>query len=131
MKILLLAEQDNSRLNGATARTVTAASGLSGDIHVLVAGKNAHGVAEQAAQLSGVSRVLLAESDALEHLLAEPTAALMVDLAAGYDALVAPASANGKNVMPRVAALLDVTCLRIQRYRRTWAHKSPRANDRS
>ena len=108
MTTLILAEHDNQRLNEATAKTVAAASKLGGDVHVLVAGKSAGAVASEAAKLSGVSKVLLAESDALEHALAEPLAALIVKLAGGYDALLAPATTIGKNVMPRVAALLDV-----------------------
>jgi electron transfer flavoprotein alpha subunit len=108
MTALILAEHDNKNLNEATAKTLSAALKLGGDVHVLVAGKGTAGVADQAAKLSGVSKVLLAESDALEHGLAEPLAALVVGLAGPYDALVAPATTSGKNVMPRVAALLDV-----------------------
>ncbi len=108
MTALVLAEHDNQKLNEATAKAVSASAKLGGDVHVLVAGKGASGVAAEAAKLSGVSKVLLAESDALEHALAEPLAALIVSLAAPYGALVAPATTNGKNVMPRVAALLDV-----------------------
>ncbi len=108
MTTLVLAEHDNQRLNEATAKSVAAAAKLGGDVHVLVAGKGAAGVAAEAAKLAGVSKVLLAESDALEHQLAEPLAAAIVALAASYDALIAPATTSGKNVMPRVAALLDV-----------------------
>jgi electron transfer flavoprotein alpha subunit len=108
MTTLLLAEHDNHRLNEATAKTLSAAQKLGGEVHVLVAGKNTGAVADEAAKLSGVAKVLLAEGDALEHGLAEPLAALIVGLAGGYDALVAPATTSGKNVMPRVAALLDV-----------------------
>ena len=108
MTILVLAEHDNARLNEATAKALSAAQKLGGDMHVLVAGKNAAAVAEEASKLAGVAKVLLAQSDALEHGLAEPLAALIVSLAAAYDALVAPATTSGKNVMPRVAALLDV-----------------------
>jgi electron transfer flavoprotein alpha subunit len=108
MTALVLAEHDNSRLNEATAKTLSAALKLGGDAHILVAGKGAAGVAAEAAKLAGVSKVLLAEDDALAHGLAEPLAALIVSLAAPYDALVAPTTAAGKNVMPRVAALLDV-----------------------
>jgi electron transfer flavoprotein alpha subunit len=108
MTTLVLAEHDNKSLSEATAKTVAAASRLGGDVHVLVAGKDAAGVADQAAKLAGVTKVLLAESDALEHGLAEPLAALILGLADGYDALVAPATTSGKNVMPRVAAVLDV-----------------------
>ena len=108
MTSLVLAEHDNARLNEATGKTVGAASKLGGDVHVLVAGKGASAVAEEAAKLTGVAKVLLAESDALEHALAEPLAALIVSLAGSYDALLAPATSVGKNVMPRVAALIDV-----------------------
>jgi electron transfer flavoprotein alpha subunit len=81
---------------------------LGGEIDVLVAGKDCRSVAEAAAKLAGVAKVLLAEDAGLEHRLAEPTAALIVSLAGPYDAIVAPATTTGKNVMPRVAALLDV-----------------------
>jgi electron transfer flavoprotein alpha subunit len=108
MTTLLLAEHDNHRLNDATARALSAALLLGGDVHVLVAGDAAQAVAEEAARLGGVGKVLLAQSPALAHRLAEPLAALLVALAPGYDALVAPATTSGKNVMPRVAALLDV-----------------------
>ena len=108
MATLLLAKHDNKALKDSTHKALTAAKALGGDVHVLVAGKNCRGVAEEAAKLDGVAKVLLAESDSLEHRLAEPTAALIVALAGNYDALVAPATTTGKNVMPRVAALLDV-----------------------
>src|SRR6202521_1564082 len=108
MKTLLLAKHDNKRLFDATQKALTAARGLGGEIDVLVAGKDCRGVAEQAAKLAGVAKVLLAEDASLEHRLAEPTAALIVSLAGPYDALVAAATTTGKNVMPRVAALLDV-----------------------
>ena len=108
MTTLLLAEHDNQRLNEATARALSAAQKLGGDVHVLVAGKNAAAVAAEAAKLAGVAKVLPAESDALEHGLAEPLSALIVSLADTYDALVGATTTTGKNVMPRVAALLDV-----------------------
>lgn len=108
MAILLLAEHDNSNLSDQTARTLTAASRVGGDVHVLVAGQGARGVAEAAAKLVGVSKVLLADAPSLAHKLAEPLAALIVSLAGDYDVIIAPASASAKNVMPRVAALLDV-----------------------
>jgi electron transfer flavoprotein alpha subunit len=108
MTTLILAEHDNKRLNEATAKTLSAAEKLGGEVHVLVAGKDARAVAAEAANLAGVAKVLLAESAELEHGLAEPLAALIVSLAGPYDALVAPATTAGKNVMPRVAALLDV-----------------------
>jgi electron transfer flavoprotein alpha subunit len=105
---LLLAEHDNATLSEATARALAAAAMLGGDVHILVAGKDCAAVAGNAARLAGVSKVLLADADALAHPLAEPLAALIVSLASGYDAIVAAATATGKNVMPRVAALLDV-----------------------
>jgi electron transfer flavoprotein alpha subunit len=108
MTVLLVAEHDNSRLNEATARALSAATQIGGDVHVLVAGNGARAAAEEASKLAGVSKVLLAESDALAHGLAEPLGALIVGLAGSYDTLVAPATTSGKNVMPRVAALLDV-----------------------
>src|SRR6202521_600539 len=108
MKTLLLAKHDNKRLFDATQKALTAARDLGGEIDVLVAGKDCRSVAEQAAKLAGVAKVLLAEDASLEHRLAEPTAALIVSLAGPYDAIVAAATTTGKNVMPRVAALLDV-----------------------
>jgi electron transfer flavoprotein alpha subunit len=105
---LLLADHDNASLKDATARALTAASLIGGDVHILVAGKDCAAAAEAAAQLAGVAKVLRAEADDLAHQLAEPLAALMVALADGYDVLAAPASSSGKNIMPRVAALLDV-----------------------
>jgi electron transfer flavoprotein alpha subunit len=108
MTTLLLAKHDNKALKDSTHKALTAAKALGGEVHVLVAGKGCRAVAEEAAKLDGVAKVLLAESDSLEHRLAEPTAALIVSLADQYDALVAPATTTGKNVMPRVAALLDV-----------------------
>jgi electron transfer flavoprotein alpha subunit len=108
MTALLLAEHDNKVLKDATAKALTAAKALGGDVHVLVAGKDCRAVADSAAKLAGVAKVLLAEAPAYEHMLAEPLAALIVSLAGPYDAIVAPSTANAKNVMPRVAALLDV-----------------------
>jgi electron transfer flavoprotein alpha subunit len=108
MAILLIAEHDNASLSDQTAKAMTAAARIGTEIDVLVAGKGAGGVADEAARLSGARKVLLAESDALEHRLAEPLAALIVSLAGEYDTLIAPATTMGKNVMPRVAALLDV-----------------------
>jgi electron transfer flavoprotein alpha subunit len=108
MATLILAEHDNTHLNEATARTLSAARKLGGDVHVLVAGKGVSEVAADAAKLSGIAKVLVAESEALEHGLAEPLAALIVSLAGSYEAILAPATTTGKNVLPRVAALLDV-----------------------
>jgi electron transfer flavoprotein alpha subunit len=108
MTSLVLAEHDNGRLNEATGKVLSGARALGGDVHVLVAGKGAAAVAAEAAALAGVSKVLLAQADTLEYALAEPLAALIVGLAGPYDAIVAAATTTGKNVMPRVAALLDV-----------------------
>ena len=108
MAVLLIAEHDNNTLKDATHKALTAAAQMGGDVHVLVAGNNAAGAAAQAAKLAGVKKVLHAESASLERPVAEPMAALIVSLSSGYDHLVAPATGNGKNFMPRVAALLDV-----------------------
>jgi electron transfer flavoprotein alpha subunit len=108
MTVLLIAEHDNASLKDATHKALTAALQIGGDIHVLVAGHKADAAAKAAAKLAGVKKVLHAESAALERPLAEPMAAMIVSLAAGYDHIMAPATTNGKNYMPRVAALLDV-----------------------
>ena len=108
MTILVFAEHDNEALSDQTAKAVDAASKIGGDIHVLVAGKGAGAVAEAAAKLDGVTKVLHADGDDYAHGLAEPVADLIVKLAGDYDVLLAPATTAGKNVMPRVAALLDV-----------------------
>ena len=108
MTTLLLAEHDNKALKDATAKALTAAKALGQPVHVLVAGKNCRAVAETAAKLDGVTKVLLADGAGYEHMLAEPVAALVLSLAPGYDAIVAAATTTGKNVMPRIAALLDV-----------------------
>jgi electron transfer flavoprotein alpha subunit len=108
MATLLVAEHDNKSLKDATNKALTAAKAIGGDVHVLVAGKDCKGVAEVAAKLEGVTKVLLADDGPYEHQLAEPLAALIVSLAGNCDALVSPATTTGKNVMPRVAALLDV-----------------------
>lgn len=108
MAILLLAEHDNATLSDQTAKALTAATQIGGDVHVLVAGTGAKAAADAAAKLSGVSKVLLADDASLANNLAEPLAALIVSLAGGYDAIVAAATSSAKNVLPRVAALLDV-----------------------
>ena len=108
MTTLLLAEHDNTGIKESTARALTAAMALGGDVDMLVAGKNCAGAATAAAKLAGVAKVLHADSDALAHQLSEPLAALIVSLAGGYEAFAAAATATGKTVMPRVAALLDV-----------------------
>ena len=108
MTALVIAEHDNGTLADSTAKAVTAASKLGGDVHVLVAGQNAGAAAEAAAKIGGVAKVLHADDAALAKQLAEPMAALIVQLAEGYDAILSPAGTDGKNFMPRVAALLDV-----------------------
>ncbi len=108
MTTLLIAEHDNASLKDATAKALTAAKALGGDVHVLVAGKGAQAAADAAAKFDGVKKVLLADADVYAHQLAEPLAALVVSLAKDYDAIVSPATTTGKNFMPRVAALLDV-----------------------
>ncbi|GAA2831596.1 electron transfer flavoprotein alpha subunit apoprotein [Aminobacter aminovorans] len=108
MAILLIAEHDNASLSDQTAKALSAALKIGTDIDVLVAGKGAKAAADAAAKLKGVRKVLLAESEELAERLAEPTAALVVSLAGNYDTIIAAATSTGKNVAPRVAALLDV-----------------------
>ncbi|MBB4185874.1 electron transfer flavoprotein subunit alpha/FixB family protein [Sinorhizobium terangae] len=108
MAILLLADHDNANLSDQTAKALTAATKIGGDVHILVAGSGAKAVAEQAAKLAGVAKVLVADDASLANSLAEPLAATIVSLAGGHDTIVAAATSVGKNVMPRVAALLDV-----------------------
>ncbi len=109
MTILLVADHDNTDLNDQTAKALTAAAEIGGEIHVLVAGSGCASVADQAAKLGGVSKVLLAESGSYEHQLAEPVADLIVSMAGDYDTIIQAATTSGKNTLPRVAALLDVT----------------------
>jgi electron transfer flavoprotein alpha subunit len=110
MATLLIAEHDHANLKDSTNKALTAAAALGAEVHVLVAGggQGTKGAAEAAAKLKGVTKVLLAENAIYEHDLAEPLAALIVSLGGSYDAFVAPATSRFKNVMPRVAALLDV-----------------------
>ena len=108
MTTLVLAEHDNSILKDATLAAVTAAGKLGDDVHLLVAGHNAKSVAEAGAKVAGVAKVLLADDAAYGAALAENVAPLIVSLMPGYDAVVAPATTRGKNIMPRVAAALDV-----------------------
>jgi electron transfer flavoprotein alpha subunit len=108
MKTLIVAEHDNQSLKAATLNAVAAAQQLGGDIDVLVVGSGCQAAADAAASVSGVASVLLADNAAYENQLAENVSLAVADVAAGYDAILAPATANGKNVMPRVAALLDV-----------------------
>jgi electron transfer flavoprotein alpha subunit len=108
MAVLVIADHDNTALRDNTHKTVTAAQKLSGDIDILVAGQNAKGVAEAAAKIAGVRKVLLAESAELGQGLAEAFEALVVPLMANYDAVLTPATSQGRNFSPRVAAKLDV-----------------------
>ena len=108
MAALVLAEHTNDAFNPVTAKAVTAAAALGGDVHILVAGSGCRPAAEEAAKLEGVSKVLVADAPHLASQLAEELAALVVPLMAGYDALVAPSTSRGKNLLPRVAAMLDV-----------------------
>jgi electron transfer flavoprotein alpha subunit len=108
MAILLLADHDGQTVSDATARTLSAASAIGGEVHVLVAGAHADAAATHAATLAGVSKVLHASDATLADGLAEPLSALLVSLAGSYDTIIAPATSTGKNVLPRVAALLDV-----------------------
>ena len=108
MKTLVIAEHDNASLKTATLNAVAAANALGGDIDILVAGANCGSAAEAAAQVPGIAKVICADNAAYEHQLAENVSLLVAELGADYDNLLAPSTANGKNVMPRVAALLDV-----------------------
>ena len=108
MAILVLADHDASTVSDQTARAITAAGAIGGEIHLLLAGTGLDAAAAHGATLSGVSKVLTAEGDALSHGLAEPLADLILSLAGAYDVILAPATSLGKNVLPRVAALLDV-----------------------
>ncbi|AMD01207.1 electron transfer flavoprotein subunit alpha/FixB family protein [Halomonas chromatireducens] len=109
MSILVLAEHHDGQLAGATAHVVAAAQAIGGDIDILVAGENVGAVAEAAAKLDGVAKVRVADNAAYAHQLAEPMGALLVELADGYSHVLASASTTGKNVMPRLAALKDVS----------------------
>ncbi|MBI6918828.1 FAD-binding protein [Pseudomonas monteilii] len=108
MTILVVAEYENGAVAPATLNTVAAAAKIGGDVHVLVAGQNVGGVAESAAKIAGVAKVLVADNAAYAHVLPENVAPLIKELASGYSHVLAPATTNGKNILPRVAALLDV-----------------------
>jgi electron transfer flavoprotein alpha subunit len=108
MAALVIAEHDNASIKGATLNTVTAAIACGGDVHLLVAGANAAAAAQAGAGIAGVAKVLHADAPGLDHGLAENVAAQVVAIAQGYSHLLFPATAAGKNVAPRVAALLDV-----------------------
>jgi len=108
MSILVVAEHDNATIKGATLNTVAAAQKIGGDITVLVAGQGCAGAAEAAAKIAGVSKVLVADNAAYAHQLAENIGALVAELGKSYQYVLAPATTNGKNFLPRAAALLDV-----------------------
>jgi len=108
MATLLIAEHSNDALNDATAKALTAAAQIGSEVHILVAGENCGAAAEAASKLEGAAKVLVADDAQYAKQVAEPMAALIVSLAGSYDAFLAPATTNGKNYMPRVAALLDV-----------------------
>jgi electron transfer flavoprotein alpha subunit len=108
MTSLVIAEHDNASIKGATLNTVTAAAAIGGDVHVLVAGHNAGAAAAAAAQIAGVSKVIHADGASLQNGLAENMAAQVLAIASNYSHILFPATANGKNVAPRVAAKLDV-----------------------
>lgn len=108
MTALVIAEHDNASVKGATLNTVTAAAAAGGEVHILIAGHNASGAVEAASKIAGVAKVIHAEAPGFEHGLAENVAAQVVAIAGNYSHLVFPATAAGKNVAPRVAALLDI-----------------------
>ena len=108
MTTLLIAEHSNDSLSEETAKAMAAATEIGAPVDVLVAGKGCQTAAEAAAKMDGVQKVLMVEADQLEHQLAEPLAALVVSMADSYDTIISAATTNGKNVMPRIAALLDV-----------------------
>jgi electron transfer flavoprotein alpha subunit len=107
MSILIVAEHDNNDLNAATLNAVTAANAIGGDIHILVAGHSCVTVAEQASSVAGVAKVLLADASAYEHALAENVSLLIAQIGSEYGHILATATSNAKNIMPRAAALLD------------------------
>lgn len=108
MSVLVIAEHDNAQLKGATLNVVAAAAKIDADVHVLVAGSGVQAVAEQAAKVAGVNKVLVADADALANALAENVAEQVLAVADGYSHILFPATVSGKNVAPRVAAKLDV-----------------------
>lgn len=108
MSSLIVAEHSNSALSPATGKTLAAATALGGDVHVLVAGSNCGAAAEAASKLAGVAKVLVADAPQLANGLAEEVAEVVLSLAGNYSAILAPATASGKNILPRVAAKLDV-----------------------
>lgn len=111
MSILVIAEHDNASLKGATLNTVAAAKAIGGEVHVLVAGANCGGAAEAASKAEGVDQVVVADNAAYENQLAENIAALVAEIGTAYTHILACSTSNGKNIMPRAAALLDVQAL--------------------
>lgn len=111
MSCLIIAEHDNATIGGATLNTVTAAALLSSDIHVLVAGNGCGEAATAASKIAGVTQVKCADNAAYDHQIAENVADLVVELAGDYDYILAPSNTNGKNILPRIAALLDVQAI--------------------
>jgi electron transfer flavoprotein alpha subunit len=108
MSVLVIAEHDNHELKAATRNTIAAAKSFNSDVHVLVAGASCQAVADAAARCDGVAKVLLVDAGHYQYQLAEDIAPLVVALASGYSGILAPSTSNGKNLIPRVAALLDV-----------------------
>jgi electron transfer flavoprotein alpha subunit len=111
MNILVMADHDNSKLAGATLNTISAAQQLGDEIHLLVAGQDCSEVVAAAAAITAVKKVLHVDNPAYAHFLAENSASLIVEMATSYEYILAPATTNGKNIMPRVAALLDVAMI--------------------
>ena len=111
MSILVVAEHDNANIKAATLNAVAAAKAIGGDIAVLVAGQGCGGAAEAAAKIAGVAKVLVADNAAYAHQLAENVSLLIAEIGKGYSHILAPSTSNGKNTLPRVAALLDVAQL--------------------
>jgi len=111
MSILVIAEHDNTSIKGATLNTIAAAVEIGGDIDVLIAGANCDAAVSEAATISGVNKVLVADNPAYEFMLTENVSPLVAELASNYSHVLAPASTNGKNIIPRVAALLDVQAI--------------------
>ena len=108
MTTLVIAEHDNTSLKGATLNTVAAAKAIGGDIHILIAGGNCGAAAEAAAKVAGVAKVLVADNAVYAHQLAENVSLLVAEISKSYSHILAPATSNGKNILPRIAALLDV-----------------------
>ncbi|MGJ8581575.1 MAG: electron transfer flavoprotein subunit alpha/FixB family protein, partial [Psychromonas sp.] len=111
MTTLIIAEHDNSSLKEITLNTITAAIEIGGDIDLLIAGEHCAEAAQAAAKVSGITRVLVADQSCYQGQLAENVAALVMSIASNYTHILAPSTANGKNVLPRVAAKLDVSVL--------------------